>query len=175
MSEASFDRLQAILTPLRPQRRQATGGSEACGCNPTARGLGPSAVTTTIRKREVSMATETIEILPKTALRAAMTQSPEQAIDVGQHKTGLLQAWVDAPAGDTVALVIQQANLNEDSAFEDVAGMTLSLDSTEGFATAGESLGVAVAGRYIRLKITPTYAMGVKGVNVRAVLHLNRD
>ncbi len=119
--------------------------------------------------------TTTIEILPKTPLREAMTQAPAAALDVGQFKTGLLQAWGDISAGDTVAIVIQQANINEDSAFADIAAMSLTLDSTMGAATAGNSLEIGVAGRFIRLKITPTYGAAINGVNVRAIVHLNRD
>ncbi len=122
------------------------------------------------------MATETIEILPKTSLIVAMTQSPEQAIDIGQYKTGLLQAWVDVvAAGDKVQLDVQQSNVNEDSAFEDIGGMTLTV--TQSFAGPGGRLSLAVQGRYIRLKITPLYPgpPPITSINVRAVLHLNRD
>ncbi len=110
----------------------------------------------------------TIEILPKSSFRAAMTQSPEDAIDVGDFKTGYLQAWVDRSGADTVDLTLQQSNVNEDSAFGDVS--TLTVD--DAFSAPGDRADVTISARFVRLKITPS--MGAAALNVRAVLHLNR-
>ena len=122
------------------------------------------------------MSGHTIEILPKTSFPILeFAQSPRQSVDIGTFKSGSIQVWADLTAvgasTPTLNVTLQEANLNEETSFVDVTDDSGSPATVTLTNTGSALLGIALKGRFVRVKVSPVDAQ----CNVRVVLQLNRD
>ncbi len=108
-----------------------------------------------------------IDIFPKTHLVGTFAQSTFQATDTATFKTGTLQVWVDGLlAGDSVSVVVQDADFNEERDFAASDNPSLAFSSD-----GSQLLRVSLPRRFARLQVVPTLGTA-EGINVRAELTL---
>lgn len=142
------------MTPAAPGRNakapQATQAGSLCHPNPTE-----------------DLMAAWIDIFPKTHLVGTFAQSTFQATDTATFKTGTLQVWVDGLlAGDSVSVVVQDADFNEERDFAASDNPSLAFSSD-----GSQLLRVSLPRRFARLQVVPTLGTA-EGINVRAELTL---